>query len=98
MFCRLWDPLHVNAVVGEVLNRVATVGVSQAPGMANFAVSDVVEGHRFGMAGIEPVGGLVNNAGVTLGRVGVGDQKLELRVGLQSPEYHRQYLGLAVSR
>ena len=88
VFGRLWDHLHVNPVLLKMPDRVATIGMSQAPGMAELTIADVVQGHGLGMAGIEPVGGLIDNANVALGRVGVGDQELQFGVVLERPKHY----------
>ena len=68
---------------GEVLDRMGAVGVGEGAGMPEFAVSHVIQGHSLRKAGIEPAGGLVDDAQVPWGWVSICDHKLQAGMALQ---------------
>jgi hypothetical protein len=60
-----------------MLDRMDAVGMGEGAGVPKFAITQVIKGHDFREAGVEPGGGLIDDSNVTLGWVGVGHQKLE---------------------
>ena len=64
--------------------------------MADLAITEVIEGHGLGKPGVDPPGGLIDRAQVSLGRVGVTDEKLKVGVLSKRPHNDSQHSRLAV--
>ena len=94
----LGDQPHRNSLLPEILQGVGAVDLGEGPGVVEPAVPDVIEGSGLRTAGVEPVGGLVDDAQMPLGWVGVGDQELQLSVVPQGPQHLPQDSALGVGR
>jgi hypothetical protein len=71
--------------------------MGKATGMPEPPISYIIQRHSLRKAGIEPAGGLVDDAQMPLGWVGVADQKLYSGVAFQGPEDNAQDSGLAIT-